>query len=112
MPYRHPREIEEFENLAIQKAPALTPHRGRKLNVKKPGFIECGDCELDFWPTGEEGRPKPLLLCPKCRKKKEAEARLFGRTDDPSRLSDFALDDQISIRIRRLTLSQLLDQFS
>jgi hypothetical protein len=112
MPYKHPREIEKFENFAIQKELALTPNRGRKLPVKKAGFIECGDCEADFWPTGEEPRPRPFLLCPRCRKKKESEAKLFGRTDDLSQLSDFDLDDQISFRIRRLTLGQLLDQFS
>jgi hypothetical protein len=91
MRYRHPREIEQFDSLATRDEEVFTPHRGRRSNVKKPGFICCVKCEADFWPTGEEGRPRPLRFCPKCRGLEEAQAK-FLKHRDPSPLSDVDLN--------------------
>lgn len=90
MAYRHPREIEEFDNLATRSEDVFTPHRGRRLNAKKPGFIQCAKCERDFYPTGEEMRRGRLQNCPKCRDAEEQEAR-FLKHPDPSLLSDSEL---------------------
>jgi hypothetical protein len=96
--YRHPREIEEFDNLATQPEEVFTPHRGRKLNVKKPGFIRCAKCDRDFWPTGKEERRGALQNCPKCRKAEEDEARFLNHPD-PSQLSDSELPQWICRKI-------------
>lgn len=98
MRYRHPREIEEFENLATRDEEVFTPHRGRKSNFKKAGFICCVFCEADFWPTGEERRRKPLQLCPRCRESEETEAKHLNHAD-PSVLSDYELNSWIHRRI-------------
>jgi hypothetical protein len=94
MPYRHPREIERFDSILMEgEKETITPDRGSRLSFKEPGYSECERCEADFWPTGEEERPEPILLCPGCRKKEEISVAVVfgGSPSELSGLSDEAL---------------------
>lgn len=49
-----------------------------KLILLGPGAIQCHRCPEHFVTDGEEARPRPIHLCPRCRLEVEEEAELNG----------------------------------